>query len=202
MGLDWSNWVEFQFIFVRARISDASSGMGVSHEYGRNSSGQEQALKPGDSFRECAKGCPEMVVVPAGSFAMGSPATEKGRYTNEGPQHEVTIAKQFAISKFEVTWDDWDACVRYGDCPQVDDSGFGRGTRPVINVSWDDAQQYAAWFSMMTDRPYRLLTEAEWEYAARAGSTTAYFSTWTGPLGRPARVGGAPRKSLGVKIQR
>src|SRR5262249_55565492 len=100
---------------------------------------------------------------------------------NEGPQHEVTIAKQFAISKFEVTWDDWDACVKYGDCPQVNDSGFGRGTRPVINVSWDDAQQYAAWFSMMTDRPYRLLTEAEWEYAARAGSTTAY--SWGDEIG-------------------
>jgi Sulfatase-modifying factor enzyme 1/TIR domain len=141
---------------------------------------QEQALKPGDSFRECAKDCPEMVVVPAGSFAMGSPATEKGRYPNEGPQHEVTI-KRFAVSKFEVTWDDWDACVKYGDCPQVNDSGFGRGTRPVINISWDDAQKYAAWFSMMTDRPYRLLTEAEWEYAARAGSTTAYF--WGDEIG-------------------
>jgi formylglycine-generating enzyme required for sulfatase activity len=143
---------------------------------------QEQALKPGDSFRECAKDCPKMVVVPAGAFLMGSPATEKGRYPNEGPQHEVTIAKQFAVSKFEVTWDDWDACVKYGDCPPVNDSGFGRGTRPVINVSWDDAQQYAAWLSMMTGRPYRLLTEAEWEYAARAGSTTAYF--WGDEIGK------------------
>src|SRR5262249_38372218 len=142
---------------------------------------QEQALKPGDSFRECAKDCPEMVVVPAGSFALGSAATEKDRYPNEGPQHEVTI-KQFAVSKFEVTWDDWDACVKYGDCPQVNDSGFGRATRPVINVSWDDAQQYAAWFSMMTDRPYRLLTEAEWEDAARAGRTTAYF--WGDEIGK------------------
>ena len=100
---------------------------------------QEQAL---DSFRECAKDCPKMIVVPAGSFAMGSPATEKGRNINEGPQHSVTIAKPFAVSKFEVTFADWDAW-----CPQVNDSGFGRGTRPVINVSWDDAQQYAAWFS-------------------------------------------------------
>ena len=90
---------------------------------------QEQALKPGDPFRECAKDCPEMVVVPAGSFAMGSPATEKGRDPNEGPQHSVTIANRFAVSRFEVTWDEWDVCVKYGDCPQVEDSGFGRGTK-------------------------------------------------------------------------
>src|SRR5262245_32448583 len=96
---------------------------------------QEQALKPRDSFRECAKDCPEMVVVPAGNFAMGSPATEKGRDPNEGPQHSVTIANPFAVSRFEVTWDEWDVCVKYGDCPQVEDSGFGRGTKPVINVS-------------------------------------------------------------------
>jgi formylglycine-generating enzyme required for sulfatase activity len=143
---------------------------------------QEQALKPGDSFRECAKDCSKMVVVPAGSFAMGSPATEKGRNTNEGPQHSVTIAKPFAVSKFEVTFADWDACVSVGGCPQVNDSGFGRGTRPVINVSWDDAQQYAAWFSEMTGQTYRLLTEAEWEYATRAGSTTAYF--WGDEIGK------------------
>jgi formylglycine-generating enzyme required for sulfatase activity len=98
---------------------------------------------------------------------MGSPASEKDRYTHEDPQHEVTIAKQFAVSKFEVTWDDWDACVKYGDCENISDSGFGRGTRPVINVSWDDARQYAAWLSMKTDRPYRLLTEAEWVHGSR-----------------------------------
>ena len=142
----------------------------------------ERALKPWQCFRECAKDCPEMVVVPAGEFMMGSPATEKGRYDNEGPQHTVTIAKPFAVSKFDVTFADWDACVSVGGCPQVGDSGFGRGTRPVINVSWDDAQQYVAWFSKMTGQPYRLLTEAEWEYAARAGSTTAYF--WGDEIGK------------------
>ena len=77
----------------------------------------EQALKPKDAFRECAKDCPEMVVVPAGKFMMGSPPSEKGRFDSEGPQHEVTIAKPFAVSKFEVTFDDWDACVAYGDWP-------------------------------------------------------------------------------------
>jgi formylglycine-generating enzyme required for sulfatase activity len=142
----------------------------------------ERALKPGDSFRECAKDCPEMVVVPQGSFVMGSPVTEKGRYPNEGPQRSVAIVKPFAVSKFHVTFADWDACVSVEGCPQIGDGGFGRGTRPVINVSWDEAQQYTAWFSKMTGRPYRLLTEAEWEYAARAGSTTAYV--WGDEIGK------------------
>ena len=134
----------------------------------------ERALKPNDSFRECAKDCPEMVVIAAGEFTMGSPATEKGRYDNEGPQHLITIAKPFGVSKYDVTFADWDACVSVGGCPQISDGDMGRGTKPVINVTWNDAQHYVAWFSMMTGRPYRLLTEAEWEYANRAGSTTAY----------------------------
>lgn len=142
----------------------------------------ERALKPKDPFRECAKDCPEMIVVPSGEFMMGSPEEEKGRAKNEGPQHKVTIARTFAVSKFDVTFDDWDACVSVGGCPQVGDSGFGRGPRPVTNVTWDDAQQYVAWFSKMTGRPYRLLTEAEWEYAARAGTSTTYF--WGNEIGK------------------
>ena len=142
----------------------------------------ERALKPLASFRECAKDCPEMIVIPAGEFMMGSPATDKGRYTNELPQHLVTIARPFAISKFDVTFDDWDACVSVGACPKAADTGFGRNTRPVINVGWDDAQTYVAWLSKMTGQPYRLLTEAEWEYAARAGSTTVYY--WGDEIGK------------------
>jgi formylglycine-generating enzyme required for sulfatase activity len=115
-----------------------------------------------------------MVVVPAGKFIMGSPPEEEGRDDSEGTQHEVTIVKPFAVSKFEVTFDDWDACVAYGDCPRVSDSSWGRGRRPVINVTWDDAQHYVAWLSRMTGRIYRLLSEAEWEYAARARTETAY----------------------------
>jgi formylglycine-generating enzyme required for sulfatase activity len=138
----------------------------------------ERALKPLASFRECAKDCPEMIVVPAGSFTMGSPTTEKGRYVDEGPEHMVVFANPIAVSKFQVTFADWDACVSGGGCSQAalaNDGGWGRGTRPATFVSWDDAQAYVGWLSRMTGKPYRLLSEAEWEYAARAGSTTAYF---------------------------
>ncbi len=137
---------------------------------------QEQALKPGDSFKECATDCPEMIVVPAGSFAMGSPPTEKDRDTRESPQHTVTFSRPFAVAKYELTFSDWDACVTGGGCDgyKPNDQGWGRGQQPVINVNWDDAQQYAAWLSKVTGKTYRLLSEAEYEYAARAGTTTAY----------------------------
>ena len=137
----------------------------------------ERALKPGQAFRECAKDCPEMVVVPAGEFMMGSPPTEKRAMPDEVPQHRVTIARPFAVSKYDVTFNDWDACVSVGGCPREGRAGdvdWGRDTRPVIYVSWDDAQQYVAWLSQMTGKPYRLLSDAEFEYAARAGTQTAY----------------------------
>ena len=135
-----------------------------------------RAYRPGETFRDCAD-CPEMVVVPAGAFMMGSPASEKERRYNEGPQHQVTIAKPFAVGKFEVTFAEWDACVTAGGCShRPSDVSWGRGRRPVINVSWNDSQGYTAWLSKKTGKTYRLLTEAEWEYAARAGTMTP-FST-------------------------
>jgi formylglycine-generating enzyme required for sulfatase activity len=142
----------------------------------------ERALKSGDSFRECAKDCPEMVVVPAGEFMMGSAADERDHYGNEDPLHRVTIARPLAVSKFEVTFEQWDACVAIGACAHVPDSNMGRGTQPVLNVSWDNVQQYVVWISTMTGRPYRLLSEAEWEYAARAGTTTAF--SWGDEIGK------------------
>jgi formylglycine-generating enzyme required for sulfatase activity len=146
------------------------------------SAAQERALRSGDSFRECAQHCPEMVVLPAGSFLMGSPETEKARYDNEGPQHKVGITSRFAVSTFEVTWEQWEACSSIGECPEVWDSRHGRGMKPVINVTWHDAKRYVGWFAKMTGRPYRLLTEAEWEYAARAGTHTAY--SWGDEIGK------------------
>jgi formylglycine-generating enzyme required for sulfatase activity len=135
---------------------------------------QEQTLAAKQSFKECTD-CPEMVVVPAGSFVMGSPGNEPGHKPSEAPQHKVTIANAFAVSKFELTFAGWDACAAHGDCdPRISDGGFGRNAQPVINVTWNDARQYAAWLSDITGKPYRLLSEAEYEYAARAGSQTAY----------------------------
>jgi formylglycine-generating enzyme required for sulfatase activity len=143
---------------------------------------RERALKPKETFRECEKDCPEMVFIPAGSFMMGSPESETGRLAHEGPQHEVTIAKPFAVSKFEVTWEEWDACAKYRGCPQdIPDSAWGHDKRPVINVTWEQIQQYVTWLSKMTGKSYRLLTEAEWEYAARAGANTAY--SWGDEIG-------------------
>ena len=114
-----------------------------------------------------------MVVVPAGSFTMGSPASEEGRDADEGRQHRVTIAAPFAVGKYEVTFAEWDACVSAGGCGgyRPDDRGWGRGQRPAINVSWRDAKAYVGWLSRKTGERYRLLSEAEWEYAARAGTT-------------------------------
>jgi formylglycine-generating enzyme required for sulfatase activity len=144
--------------------------------------GEERALKPKDAFKEC-DACPEMVVVPAGSFTMGSPESEAQRGSDEGPQRRVTFTRQFAVGKFSVTFDEWDACVADGGCNRYRplDQGWGRDRRPVINVSWDDAQAYVAWLSRKTGKTYRLLSEAEWEYAARARTQPdVYRPYWFG----------------------
>ena len=132
------------------------------------------ALKPGDTFRDCTE-CPDMVVVPAGRFTMGSPPDEPDRQKDEGPAQSVTFARPFAVAKYEVRFDEWAACVQDQGCRAPQDEGYGRGARPVINVSWDDAKRYVAWLTKKSGKPYRLLTEAEWEYAARAGSKDAHF---------------------------
>jgi formylglycine-generating enzyme required for sulfatase activity len=138
---------------------------------------QERALKPGGRFQECAS-CPEMVVVPAGEFMMGS-----GDGQDQKPPRKVIIAKAFAIGRFSVTFDEWDGCLAHGGCThKPDEKGWGRGKRPVIDVDWEDARQYVEWLSKQTGKTYRLLTEAEWEYAARAGSTTRY--PWGDEIGK------------------
>jgi formylglycine-generating enzyme required for sulfatase activity len=211
--------------------------------------------RPGRVFRDCAHVCPEMVVIPAGSFLMGSTAAEIEAlvtsvpansivrdvrikwYRSEGPQRRVTFAKPFAVGKFEVTFAEWEACVAAGGCTynpgdrgcrpvgsvgsplglapalggcEPGDQGWGRGRRPVLDVSWNDiVTEYLPWLSRKTGKAYRLLTEAEWEYAARAGTATRYAfgDTITRSLARylpdgggwkTAEVGSFPANAFGL----
>ena len=141
------------------------------------------AWTAGRTLQDCP-GCPEMVVVPAGSFRMGSPESEAGRDDDEGPVHRVTVARPLAVGVVEVTFEEWEACVSEGGCGgyRPDDEGWGRGRRPVMNVNWRDAKAYVAWLSRKTGEAYRLPSEAEWEYVARAGTTTRYG--WGDGIGR------------------
>ena len=154
---------------------------------------ERAAPRPGDTFTDALRGGgrgPEMVVIPAGSFRMGC-VTGLDCFDTEKPVHTVTIPQPFAVSKYEITFEDYD---RFTYPSKVDDEGWGRGRRPVINVSWNDAKEYVAWLSSQTGQRYRLLTEAEWEYAARAGSKSLY--SWgptlaaTGPIALVAGVVG------------
>ena len=118
-----------------------------------------------------------MVVLPMGSFSMGTEASPGTvRDADEGPVRTVNISKRIAMGRYEVTFADYDRFADASGTPQTRpaDEGWGRGTRPVINVSRADAKAYAAWLSTQTGKTYRLPSEAEWEYAARAGTTTAY----------------------------
>ena len=126
---------------------------------------------------------PEMVVIPAGRFRMGCVNDDGDCDDDEKPVHEVRIAEEFALGRYEVTFEDWDRCVSGGGCAgyRPDDQGWGRDNRPVVDVSWEDAQSYVGWLSGETGQRYRLLSEAEWEYVARAGSSSAY--SWGNAIG-------------------
>lgn len=120
---------------------------------------------------------PRLVVIPAGGCLIGSAAKEAGRLANEGPRHRVRITHRLAVGKYPLTFDEWDYFATLTDAPhRPPDKGWGRGNRPAINVSWDDAQVLCEWLSITTGKTYRLLTEAEWEYCCRAGATTRF--TW------------------------
>ncbi len=166
-------------------------------------------FKPGNVFADC-KGCPEMVVIPAGEFLMGAPENENGRDADEEPQHAVKIPRPFAVGRYEVTWNEWEACAADGQCRKgKSDQGWGRARRPVIDVNWKFANGYVKWLTQKTGLRYRLLTEAEWEYVARAGTITPYSTgdnittrqaNFRGDnyLGQTVPVGSYPPNDFGV----
>ena len=150
---------------------------------------QQRRRTPGTRFRDCPE-CPEMVVAPAGRFMMGSPWWEVFRWPCEGPVHEVAMAHPFAVGVYEVTFGEWDACVSGGGCGgyRPDDRHWGRGRRPVVRVSWEDAKGYVEWLSRKTGEKYRLLSESEWEYVVRAGTTGPFHTGATMSRKQVARL--------------
>ncbi len=139
----------------------------------------QTGLTPGQTFRDKLKSGgegPLMMVIPAGRFLMGSPDDELGRHDNEGPQHEVHIAQPFALGVYTVSFNEYDRFCHETGRELPNDEKWGRGNQPVINVSWHDAQSYCEWLSQQAQHHYRLPSEAEWEYACRAGTQTLYYT--------------------------
>jgi formylglycine-generating enzyme required for sulfatase activity len=147
---------------------------------------EEAALQPKDRFRECEQ-CPEMIVVPDGTFIMGASASEGGSTPDERPQHEVTV-QRFGVGELPVTTDQWMAWVLARGCSyRLPSIAIQDGRQAAGNLSWDDAKEYVQWLSRVTGRPYRLLSEAEREYVTRAGTTTAF---WWGDTPDPNETDG------------
>ncbi|SCA56484.1 conserved exported hypothetical protein [Candidatus Terasakiella magnetica] len=131
----------------------------------------EPAFATGQEFKDC-EACPRMITLAPGSFIMGDDTA----YKYERPAHEVRIDYPFALGKYEITFDEWEACAQELGCKAApDDHGWGKGRYPIINVTYKDIGDYLSWISKKTGKTYRLPSEAEWEYGARAGTTTAYW---------------------------
>jgi len=162
-------------------VSLAQTSTGRLANLSRSGLRRTETKDAGSSFRDCAE-CPAMIVVPAGSYSMGSPAGEEDRDEDEGPVHLAKIEQAFAVGRYETTFSQWDACYEAGGCAhRPADQGWGRGDRPVVDVNWYDAQEYVRWLSGKTGRQYRLLNESEWEYIARAETSTRYW--WGDDIG-------------------
>ena len=161
--------------------------------------------------------CPEMVVIPPGEFMMGSTETERQWAVGQGakqewverekPQQQVRILHTPAVGRFPVTLEEYGHFARTTERPEPRDQGWGRGRRPVINVDWQEAKSFAAWLSVQAGQPYRLLSEAEWEYACRAGTMTGYSwgdgispenANYYGSVGRTTEVGSYPANPWGL----
>jgi formylglycine-generating enzyme required for sulfatase activity len=198
---------EYRDYFAMGRRTDAEYLSQLANAVERSrASGHRKQLRPGETFRNC-DACPEMVAIPEGSFVMGSPAGEEGRDPDEGPQHTVSV-RAFALGVYEVTYAEFEAFIRATGhmiepgCTSFDGANW-TGSRvntvtwrnpgypvdarsPVTCVSWSDARTYTLWLSEVTGHYYRLPTEAEWEYAVRAGTTGRYW--WGDP--EPSCSGG------------
>ncbi len=161
---------------VNSNLSTADASNQSSKD--RPPTNETETYKPGRVFRDCHE-CPELVVVPAGIFIMGL----NGRKKTEKPAHRVNITKPFAMGRYETKFSEWQACVDDAGCQRSpDDHKWGRKGRPVINVTYYDAMEYLSWISKKTGHTYRLPTEAEWEYANRAGTTTEWW--WGDKVGK------------------
>ena len=167
----------------QAAAREAAANQSAKLLYSRRTRASGSAPRFGAVFRDCTD-CPELVWLPQGESIMGD---------SPDPRSTATIDYMLAVGRFEVTFSEWDACVAAGDCRRTRDSGWGRGRQPVIDVSWEDASQYTAWLARRTGKPYRLLTEAEWEYAARAGTDARYW--W----GDEAKAGAANCNDCGTR---
>jgi formylglycine-generating enzyme required for sulfatase activity len=197
-----------------------SRGSGAASPRSETSTSQTAgpAWAPGTVFRDIdAPWCPEMVVVPPGEFVMGSTEAERQWAVAHGakrewverekPQHRVRIDHSLAVGRYPVTFEQYDRFCEQTRREPPGDEGWGRARRPVINVSWDDAKAYVEWLAAQTRQPYRLLSESEWEYACRAGTTTRFWwgdeitpenANYGGKLEKTSEVGGYPASPFGL----